>query len=244
MIRWVRDTIKAIWLFFKFAAIIVVGYLLLIGLLSLLRHPTLTSMTHSTASATDFWGRVETAVKVMGGLFLVTAVLRFLDRYFLGGWFIARWSLASGASFSLIRMFTFPFVHKDNTHLVGNIPFLLLFASLAVILLPSVALFSVIFVMFLIQGLGVWLFGGKNKAHIGMSGLVLGFFSFDVLYGFFSGGWMMVTALIILLFWGRRMLQNLFNRSPGISVAGHLWGFLSGVFAAYMISPFGFLPIV
>ena len=243
MIRWVRDTSKAIWLFFKFAAIIVVGYLLLIALLSLLRHPTLTSMTQSTASAADFWGRVETAVKVIGVLFLSTTVLHFLDRYLLGGRLIARWSLASGASFSFIRMFTFPFIHKDNTHLVGNVPFLLLFASLAVILLPSAALFSVILVMFLIQGLGVWLFGGKNTAHIGMSGLVLGFFSFDVLYGFFSGGWMMVVALVILLLWGRRMLKSLFNRQPGISVAGHVWGFLSGVFAAYMLSPFGFLPI-
>lgn len=243
MIRWVRDTIKAIWFFFKFAAIIVVGYLLLIGLLSLLRHPILTNMTQSTASGADFWGRVETAVKVIGVLFLSTTVLHFLDRYVFGGRLIARWSLASGSSFSLIKMFTFPFIHKDNTHLVGNLPFLLLFASLAVILLPSTALFSVILVMFLIQGLGVWLFGGKNTAHIGMSGLVLGFFSFDVLYGFFSGGWMMVVALAVIFLWGRRMLKSLFNRKPGISVAGHLWGFLSGVFAAYMISPFGFLSI-
>lgn len=249
MIRWVRDTVKAIWFFFKFATIIVVGYLLLLGLLWLLRHPTVTSMTQSSASAADFWGRVETAVKAVGGVFLLTWGLRFLDQFFLRGRLASGLGLASRGSFSLLSVFTFPFVHGSYGHLLGNTPLLLLFGGLVFLLLPTVTLLvEVLLFIFLIQGVGVWLFGARNGRTVGASGLVLAFYGFDVAHGLFAGGWVMVIALALLFFFGRRMFRNLISRGKTIegapiATAAHWWGFLSGIFAAYLISPFGPLAV-
>ncbi len=243
MISWIHESIKAIWFFLKFALLIVASYLLLLSLLWLLKQPVFVGLRQGSAVAFELLAQMETAVKMLGGLILSTALLRFLDRYFLRGWVIRRLSLISGTSFSILRLFTFPFIHKDNAHLAENIPLLLLFAAVAVFLLPLLTLLVVILVMFLIQGAGVWIFGGKNSAHGGMSGLVLGFFSFDVSHGLFAGSWMTAVALVMLLLFGRRMFKVLTNRSPDISVAGHVWGFLGGIFAAILISPFGFLAI-
>ncbi|VAW31075.1 hypothetical protein MNBD_CHLOROFLEXI01-3851, partial [hydrothermal vent metagenome] len=106
--------------------------------------------------------------------------------------------------------------------------------------LPSITLIIVILMMFFVQGIGVWIFGGKNVPHGGTSGLLLGFFSFDVSHGLFAGSWMTAVALIMLIIFGRRMFKILTNRSSDISVATHVWGFLGGIFAAILISPFGF----
>ncbi len=241
MIGWMRDTVSVIWTFLKFTLFIVASYLLLLALLWLLQLPFFVGLQQGSAVAFELLAQLETAVKLVGGLTLSTLIFRFLDRYFLRGRLIKSLSLVSGGSFSIIKLFTFPFIHKDTAHLAGNIPWILLFAVVAVFLLPSLTLILVIVMMFLIQGIGVWLFGGKNIPHVGLSGLVLGFFSFDVSRGLFAGGWMTAVAILMLLFFGLHMFRNLTNRSPGISVAGHLWGFLSGIFAAYAISPFGFL---
>jgi membrane associated rhomboid family serine protease len=249
MIRWVRDTVKAIWFFFKFVTILAVGYLLLLGLLWLLRHPTLAGMTQSSAVAADFWGRVETAVKAMGGVFLVTWSLHLLDQFFLRGRLAAGFGLVSRGSFSLLSIFTFPFVHGSYLHLLGNTPLLLLFGGLAILVLPTITiLVEVLLFIFLIQGVGVWLFGARNGRTIGASGLVLAFYGFDVAHGLFAGGWVTVIALALLFLFGRRMFRVLLSRGKTvegaqISMAAHLWGFLSGVFAAYLISPFGPLGV-
>ncbi|MAU00423.1 MAG: hypothetical protein CL608_25045 [Anaerolineaceae bacterium] len=249
MFRWVRNIVQTIWFFFKFVTILAVGYLLLMGLLWLLHHPALASMTQSSASAADFWGRMETAVKAMGGVFLLTWGLRFLDQFFLRGRLTSGLSLVSRGSFSLISLFTFPFVHGSYGHLLGNTPLLLLFGGLAILFLPTVTLLvEVLLFIFLVQGVGVWLFGARNGRTVGASGLVLAFYGFDVAHGLFAGGWVTVLALALLLFFGRRMFRTLLSRGKTaegaqISTAGHLWGFLSGIFAAYLISPFGPLAV-
>jgi membrane associated rhomboid family serine protease len=241
MISWIHESIKAVLFFLKFALFIVASYLLLLSLLWLLKQPVFIGLRQGSAVAFEVLAQMETAVKILGGLILSTSLLRFLDRYFLRGWIIRRLSLISGTSFSVLRLFTFPFIHKDNAHLAGNLPLLLLFAAFAVFLLPSITLIIVILMIFLVQGVGVWVFGGKNVPHGGASGLVLGLFSFDVSHGLFAGSWITAVALIMLLLFGRRMFKILANRNPDISVAGHVWGFLGGIFAAILISPFGFL---
>lgn len=249
MLGWIQDTVRAIWFFFKFAIIIVVGYLLLLGFLWLVRHPTFTALVQGSAAALDFWGRLETAVKAMGGLFLITWILRFLDQFILRGRLAASWGLLSRGSFPLLAIFTFPFVHGSYGHLLGNTPLLLLFGGLAILMLPTLPLLLEIgLFIFLIQGVGVWLFGVRNGRTVGASGLVLAFYGFDVAHGLFAGGLIMVAALALLLFFGRRMFRNLVSRGKTaegapIAVAAHIWGFLSGIFAAYLISPFGPLAI-
>jgi hypothetical protein len=119
-----------------------------------------------------------------------------------------------------------------------------------ILLLPTLTvLVEVVLFIFVIQGIGVWLFGVRNGRTVGASGLVLAFFGFDVAHGLFAGGLVSVAGLALLFLFGRRMWQNLRSRGKTpegapVAVAAHWWGLLSGIFAAYLISPFGPLAFV
>lgn len=244
MFRWISDTIKAIWFFLKFMAIIIIGYLLMMGGLRLLHQPFVQNWRQVSTQAAQFWDSSETAVQVVGGLFLATWGLRFLDQFLFKDAFTKRLGFLTGGSFSLLRLFTFPLVHGNYGHLTGNTIPLLILAFFAVILLPNLSLLlPLLLLMLFVQGLGVWFFGGKGL-QLGASGLVLGLFSFDVLHGLFAGSWKTAVALLLLIFFRRAVWNTLTSRGTlpngaRISVAGHLWGFVSGILAAYLISPFG-----
>lgn len=243
-----RKALRTIWFFFTFATMIVVGWLLFRGFLWLMQQPTFVAMAQNSTSASDFMGRLVTAVKIIAGLFFITWGLRFLDQFFLGNGLTKRLGFFTGGSFSLIRLFTYPFVHGDFTHLTSNTWPLLVFAGAAVLLLPTLSiLLPVALFLFLVQGIGVWLFGAKGL-QLGASGLVLGLFSFDVSHGLFAGSWKTAVAIALVLFFRRTVWYTLTSHGTlpngaKISVAGHLWGFFSGIFAAYLISPFGPLSV-
>lgn len=240
MFRWISDTAKAIWFVLKFAATIIVGWLLVMGLSWLFQQPTVTALKQSSFFVWDLLARLETAVKLVGGLFLTTWVLGFLDHLIFRGSLKKRLGFVSRGPFSLISWVSSHFVHKDKAHLMNNTKTLLLFAAIAILIVPSLGLILPLFFwMLVVQGVGVWIFGGKNRNHIGASGLVMGFYSFDVLHGILALGWETAVALLLLYFYGKIIYVNLRHTPPTTSGAGHLWGFISGLVAAYLISPFG-----
>jgi membrane associated rhomboid family serine protease len=244
MFNWIRNKIRAIWFFLKFATIIIVVCLLLIGALRALQYPMISSLREGSAAAFDFWSRVETAVKAGGGLLVITWLLHFFDRYVFRQGLLKRGKILSKGSFPLFTMFTFPFFHGDYSHLVGTTRLTALFVGLAIMIIPSLTLIiQVGFIMFLVQGLGVWLFGKRGTPHVGSSGLMLGMFSFDILFGILELGWQTAVAILLLFFFGKRMYRTLLDRSPNTSVVTHMWGFFSGVIIAYLVSPFGPLSI-
>ncbi|MCP4418121.1 MAG: rhomboid family intramembrane serine protease [Chloroflexi bacterium] len=224
--------------------IIIVGYLLMMGAIWVLRHPNVTGLMQRSATIFDFLSRLETAVKIMGGFFLITWLLHFFDRYFLGQGLLKRGKIFSRGFFPIFTMFTFPFFHGNYSHLQSTTPLTILFAGLAVMFIPSLTLaIQVGIIMFLVQGVGVWIFGKKGTPHVGSSGLMLGLFSFDVLFGILELGWQTAVVFLLLLFFGKRMYRTLIDRSPKTSAITHMWGFFSGIVIAYFVSPFGPLSI-
>lgn len=250
MIRRILNTIRSILFFFSFLIKIALGGVLLWGAFWLLGKPELTQWANGTLGRAAFWQRMETAVKVVGGLFLSTWVLRFLDQFLFRGRLISRFGFFARAPLNVFRMFTYPFIHGDHNHLVGNTIPLLFCAGAAVFLLPKLSLLlPVALFLITIQGLIVWIFGGRSAPQIGASGLALGLFSFDVVHGLISGVSGMIIALLLVAFFGRTMGSALKSRGmlpngAKISVAGHWGGFLSGILTAYLISPLGPLSVV
>lgn len=240
MFRWISDTAKAIWFVLKFAAAIIVGWLVVMGLTRLFQQPFVVELKRGSFFVWDILVRLETAVKLVGGLFLTTWVLGFLDHLIFRGKLKKHLGFVSRGPFSLIGWVSSHFVHKDKAHLMNNTTKLLLFAAIAILIVPSLSLILPLFLwMLVVQGVGVWLFGGKNRNHIGASGLVMGFYSFDVLHGVLTLGWETAVAILLVFFYGKMIYINLRYTPPTTSGAGHLWGFISGIFAAYLISPFG-----
>lgn len=244
MFRWISKTTKAIRFFLRFSATIIVVYLLTKGAIWLLHQPMIIALKRSSINAWDFLERLETAVQISGGLFVITWSLHFLDRYIFRQRLINLGKMGSKSFFPIFRMFSFPFFHGDFIHLFGTARLAVLFAGLFVMIIPSLSLLlQVGFIMFMVQGFGVWVFGRKGSFHVGSSGLMLGFFTFDVLFGILEMGWQTFIALILLYFFGGNMVRALMDRSPKTSVVTHVWGFASGLVAAYFVSPFGPLSI-
>ncbi len=126
-----------------------------------------------------------------------------------------------------------PFLHSGLSHLIANtIPFAVLGAVIA---LGSLSRFlEVTVVVALASGLGIWLFGSAGTIHIGASGLVFGYLTYLVARGFIAGRPMWVVGgIVVALFYGG-ILWGLLPR-PGISFAGHLFGALGGLLAAWAL---------
>ena len=128
-----------------------------------------------------------------------------------------------------------PFLHGGVGHLIANtIPFLVLGA---LIMLGGVSsFFTVSAVIILVSGVGVWLLGSADSVHLGASGLVFGFFGFLVTRAYFerSPG-SILLALIAIIFYGG-IIWGILPLQTGVSWLAHLFGFIGGVLAAYLLS--------
>lgn len=128
-----------------------------------------------------------------------------------------------------------PFLHVGFTHLLLNtIPFL--FLGILVLLRGQKEFILVTVVAALISGLGVWIFGGTHTVHLGMSGVIFGYLGFLLLRGYFERN--LISLLIggLALFFYGGMLWGILPLQAGVSWLGHLFGFLGGGLAAYLLA--------
>jgi membrane associated rhomboid family serine protease len=134
----------------------------------------------------------------------------------------------------IIGIFLAPFLHANIMHLLGNslALFVLLFFSLQYsrILLAFAVLIIIIF-----GGFGTWLLGGENTNHIGASGIVYGLIAYLLFNGFFRKEWkaILISLIIALLYSGQ--LIGLLSFREGISWESHIFGFIGGIVAAYLV---------
>ncbi|MCS6813832.1 MAG: rhomboid family intramembrane serine protease [Cyanobacteria bacterium] len=128
-----------------------------------------------------------------------------------------------------------PFLHGNFAHLIANtLPFVTL--GWLIMLRETSDFFVVTILSMLVGGLGIWLIGSPFSVHIGASGVVFGYLGYLLLRGYFERS---VTAIgfsiVVAILYG----GTLFGLLPihrGISWEGHLFGFLGGVLAAYLLA--------
>ncbi len=129
-----------------------------------------------------------------------------------------------------------PLLHGGWAHLVANtIPLLVLGFLLA---LSGVRTWvSVTAIVWIVSGLGVWLFGGANSVHIGASGLVFGWLVHLMVRGIFARhlGQIALGLVVFVVYGG--VLWGVIPGRPGISWQGHLFGALGGAIAAWLLAP-------
>ena len=185
---------------------------------------------------------LETAVRVIGSLFAATWGIRLLDRLpFFRGALIARLGFKPGTP-NLAQLFTFSLVHGDDQHLFGNTRNLLIFGGVMAVLVPSMQAFLIAtIVVLLIAGIGFLIFSSKNSNQVGASSILMGYYSFNVIFGFFAMGPAgTITAWILIVIFGRNIWRNLWG-PDGKWHIGHLWGFIGGVFSAAALVRLGFV---
>ncbi|MGB8406936.1 MAG: rhomboid family intramembrane serine protease [Mycobacterium sp.] len=91
-------------------------------------------------------------------------------------------------------------------------------------------------------GLGTWLIGnigaprGVESVHIGASGLIFGWLTFLIVYGFFTRRmWQILVGLAVMLVYGG-VLWGVLPGTFGVSWQAHTCGAIAGVCAAYVVS--------
>lgn len=133
----------------------------------------------------------------------------------------------------LVGLFTAPFIHLNLAHLAANLPPFLVLGAL-VLKRREEQVFEVLLAIVLGQGVLLWLFGRKAP-HVGMSGVVFGFFGYLVALAWFTRATPdLFAAGGVILFYGG-MLAGIAPARNGASWEGHLFGLVTGIVAAWLL---------
>ncbi|KGI69249.1 rhomboid family intramembrane serine protease [Mycolicibacterium rufum] len=139
-----------------------------------------------------------------------------------------------------------PLLHSNWEHLIANtvpalvLGFLMTLAGLSRFLYATA-------IIWILGGLGTWLIGNVGAQcpyvgvrcetnHIGASGLIFGWLTFLIVFGFFTRKvWEIVVGVVVLFVYGS-VLLGVLPGTFGVSWQGHLCGAAAGLLAAYLLS--------
>lgn len=135
----------------------------------------------------------------------------------------------------LVGVLFAPLLHGGLAHLLANtVPLVVLGWLVMVRRLGD--FFAVTAIVWLLGGLGVWLFAPPRTVHIGASGLIFGYLGFLLLRGYFERSFTAILLSVVVgLLYGSTIWGVLPSR-PGISWQGHLFGILAGILAARLLA--------
>ncbi len=123
-----------------------------------------------------------------------------------------------------------PFVHGSLQHYFSNIIPLCIFTYLLLQYGLKRYLQVTLWIM-ITSGLLVWLFA-RPATHIGVSGVVYGYFGYLVLAGFLSGKFKLIIISVLVAFFYGGLIFGILPSSPFVSWESHLFGFIAGLVAA------------
>mgnify|MGYP002651778802 CR=1 FL=1 len=139
-----------------------------------------------------------------------------------------------------------PLLHGGWPHLIANtVPALIL--GFLMTLLGMGRFVAATAIIWLLGGFGTWLIGNIGSHcpyvgvqcttnHIGASGLIFGWLTFLIVFGFFTRTvWEIIVGVVVAFIYGG-VLLGVVPGTPGVSWQGHLCGALAGVLAAYVLS--------
>ncbi|MET0702650.1 MAG: rhomboid family intramembrane serine protease [Mycobacterium sp.] len=134
-----------------------------------------------------------------------------------------------------------PLLHANWGHLAANTVPALVLGFLVTLAGLSRFIWATAVIWFL-GGFGTWLIGnigappGVETNHIGASGLIFGWLTFLIIFGFFTRHAWQITVGIVVLFVYGGILWGALPGTFGVSWQGHLCGGIAGVVAAYLLS--------
>jgi membrane associated rhomboid family serine protease len=176
---------------------------------------------------------LRTQAIILGGFIFFIWMLEAID-WVLGGT-LDQFGIAPRQVSGLWGIGSAPLLHAGFAHVAANtIPFLVLGWF---VLLRGVKTFMLVtLITILVSGLGTWLISPSASIHLGASGLVFGYFGYLLLRGYFERSWeAIVWSIVVAILYGGMMI-GLFPQSAGISWQMHLFGFIGGGLAAYLLA--------
>ena len=131
-------------------------------------------------------------------------------------------------------MFSFVWIHSGTQHLLSNS------IGLASLLFISLYFYNnsirlALPLMYLLNGLGVWLLGSAGSVHIGASGLVYGLAGFLVMSALVRKDRNALALAFLVIVTNEGLFWSLLRKETGISYEAHLVGALSGFLCAILL---------
>ncbi|TCI01974.1 rhomboid family intramembrane serine protease [Corallincola luteus] len=173
----------------------------------------------------------------LGHAITVTAIIvGFLWLLKLGelllGWNLHNLGVYPSTASGFIGVFTGPLIHGSIAHISAN--------SVGLMVLGSALLYGyprsrwwVLGIVWIVSGLGVWLWG-RESYHFGASGLTHGLFFYLFFVSLFRRDKRSIALMMIAFFMFGGMLLTVFPREPGISFEYHLFGGIGGLVSALL----------
>ncbi len=176
---------------------------------------------------------LRTQAIILGGFILFIWIVELID--LASGSHLDQFGIVPRQISRLWSIGAAPFLHVGFSHVAANtIPFLVL--GWFVLLRGAKTFFFVTILVILVSGFGTWLIAPSASIHLGASGLVFGYFGYLLLRGYFERSYeSIIWAIIVATLYGG-LLLGLFPRSNGISWQMHLFGFIGGGLAAYLLT--------
>lgn len=175
----------------------------------------------------------QQAAVLTGGFVVVLWLLEIVDA--ASGHPLDAYGVQPRSDDGLVGVAVAPMLHFGFDHLVGNtVPVLVLgFLTLATGIARGLLATAIIWV---VGGLGVWLFAQPGSNHAGASVLIFGWIVFLVVRGFLNRRptEILIGVAVFLLYSGA--LLGVLPGQPGVSWQGHLFGAVGGAVAARVLS--------
>lgn len=185
----------------------------------------------------------ERAVKIQGFFMLQWIGLLWLfeivDFFWLGR--LDMFGIEPRQVSDLLCIATAPFVHFGFGHLMANTIPLLVLGWLTLATGWRRFWITSIFVAG-VSGLGIWIFGRSSGSvimkHGGVSTLIFGYFGYLLAFGIFQRSvlWIVISAAVGLIY-GTSIFAGVLPGKAGVSWEGHLFGFVAGLMAAWLLRP-------
>ena len=131
----------------------------------------------------------------------------------------------------LPSIFVAPLIHGSFSHITTNTPALIVLGTSLLFGYPKAARY-VIPLIWVISGLGVWLFA-RSSYHFGASGLTFGMMFFVFTSGALRWDPRAIALSCIVFFLYGGMVWGIFPTEPGISFEYHFFGAAVGVISAF-----------
>ena len=172
-------------------------------------------------------------VVVLGAIVAVLWLVEMVDTFALHG-ALDGLGVQPRTFAGLSAIMVAPLLHAGFGHLLANTIPLVVLGWLVMVRRTS-DFFIVGLAAALASGLGVWLLGGANTVHIGVSGVIFGLLGYLLARGYYERSLSAIgLAVLALLLYGG-MLWGVLPLQHGVSWQGHLFGFVGGVLAAYVL---------
>jgi membrane associated rhomboid family serine protease len=185
---------------------------------------------------------------IVGGITIVSfVVLLYMIELFdsLSGHHLDNNGIRPLETDGLMGIIVAPLLHSNWQHLIANTGPALILGFLMTLAGLSRFIFATA-IIWILGGVGTWLIGNVGTPsyngipvetnHIGASGLIFGWLTFLIVFGFFTRKvWEIVVGVIVMFVYGS-VLLGVLPGTPGVSWQGHACGAVAGVFAAYLLS--------